>query len=104
MTDRDLAIKFGFKEKSSMGLTYWQYPNGISTSRMPPRFHSSMDACVKWIFPYFWIIRMDLHDAIFYSWQVAHPSKPEITKGKIDESCAAAFCSAVEKFFEEERN
>ena len=105
LIDRTLAIKFGFKEESKMGLIYWKYPDGKSSRRDPPPFHSSMDACIKWIFPYFWIIKMDLLDAIFYIWEVAHPSRLQgMIKGEINESCSLAFCSAVIRFFEGEVN
>ncbi len=68
----------------------------------PPDFTSSMDACIKWIWPHFWIIEMDTVDGIFYRFKLSHPENPNSPiAGKLTENPATAFCLAAIKYFEE---
>jgi len=67
-----------------------------------PRFTSSMDACIKWVWPYFWKIEMDTIEGVLYKFRLSRPENPDSpVVGELDENPAMAFCLAADKYFEE---
>lgn len=83
-----------------------KYPDGSyqESDGVIINFTSSLDVCFKWLVPILWICDMTMHEGLFFSWKVGHPSYKDTVVGPAEEDAALALCKAIEQLIDKEND